>query len=391
MNIYGSFTRLFIPDHLTNNKIHRVKIGKFQGWVSVVVNTLLFILKFSLGLLSGAISLMADAIHTLSDVVSSVVVIWGFKAVEKPADAEHPYGHGRAEYVATLVIAILLAVVGIEFVKSGIERILHPEEVFSNWWIIAAVAATIVVKELTAGFALFLSRQISSGTLQADAWHHRTDAISSVLVVIAMIGGKFGYYNIDGWAGVGVALIILWTAWEIAREAIDDLLGKPPRDDELEALRSAASAVDGVLGTHDITIHSYGTDKYASLHIEVNAEQPAIRAHDIAEAVEWAISDKLDVNPTVHIDPVYTDHPLIHQVREFLESYLTDKDVITSFHDIRVVDSPENRVILFGVNVNPQSPRKKRAQYYQDLKDSLQAAFPTHNLIMKISPIHKYA
>ncbi|MBC8402341.1 MAG: cation transporter [Candidatus Marinimicrobia bacterium] len=389
MSIFESFTNRFVTSG--SGPQQRAQIGKFQGWISVIVNAVLFIIKFVLGLVTGAISLMADAFHTLSDVVSSAVVIWGFKEVEKPADEEHPYGHGRAEYIATLVISILLSVVGIEFIQSSIKRILDPQLIAVNWWMIAVVAVTIVFKELTARYAEFLSHRISSGTLQADAWHHRTDAISSLLVVIAMIAGRYGFYHLDGYAGVGVALIILWTAFEIARDAIDDLIGKPPTDEELEAIRQAAIGIDGVLGTHDITVHSYGSDKYVSVHIEVDARQHTLKTHDIAEAVEVAIDAKLNVNPTVHIDPVYTDHPLINEIKDFLQADLKNESVITSFHDVRIVDTADHKVILFGMNLNPGATPRERKDRFEELKNKLEARFQGFRLIMKISPIHKYA
>ncbi|MBC8402444.1 MAG: cation transporter [Candidatus Marinimicrobia bacterium] len=389
MSIFEAITKYYLGNSDSLN--YRTKVGKFQGWISVIINTILFIVKFILGLITRSISLMADAIHTLSDVVSSVVVIWGFKAVEKPADAEHPYGHGRAEYIATLVIALLLAVVGIEFIQSSIKRILDPQLIAVNWWMIAAVAITIVFKELTARYAEFLSHRISSGTLRADAWHHRTDAISSLLVVIAMIAGRYGFYHLDGYAGVGVALIILWTAYEIARDAIDDLIGKPPADEELEAIRQAAIGIDGVLGTHDITVHSYGSDKFTSVHIEVDAQQPTLKTHDIAEAVEVVINTELNVNPTVHIDPVYTDHPLVNEIKDFLQADLKNEAVITSFHDVRIVDTDNHKVILFGMNLNPGATPRERKDRFEELKNKLEARFQGFRLIMKISPIHKYA
>ncbi|MCK5331901.1 MAG: cation transporter [Candidatus Marinimicrobia bacterium] len=389
MSIFEAITKYYLGNSDSLN--YRTKVGKFQGWISVIINAILFIVKFILGLITRSISLMADAIHTLSDVVSSAVVIWGFKAVEKPADAEHPYGHGRAEYIATLVIALLLAVVGIEFIQSSIKRILDPQLIAVNWWMIAAVAITIVFKELTARYAEFLSRRISSGTLRADAWHHRTDAISSVLVVIAMIAGRYGFYHLDGYAGVGVALIILWTAYEIARDAIDDLIGKPPADEELEAIRQAAIGIDGVLGTHDITVHSYGSDKFTSVHIEVDAQQPTLKTHDIAEAVEVVINTELNVNPTVHIDPVYTDHPLINEIKDFLQADLKNESVITSFHDVRIVDTDNHKVILFGMNLNPGATPRERKDRFEELKNKLEDRFEGYRLIMKISPIHKYA
>jgi len=389
MSIFESITNKYIG--VGTDQKYRAKVGKFQGWVSVVINTLLFAVKLVLALISSSISLMADAIHTLSDVVSSTVVIWGFKEVEKPADAEHPYGHGRAEYIATLVIAILLAVVGIEFIQSSIKRILDPQLIAVNWWMISAIVATIVLKEMTARYAEFLSHRISSGTLQADAWHHRTDAISSVLVVIAMIAGQFGFHHLDGYAGVGVALIILWTAYEISRDAIDDLIGKPPADEELEAIRQAAMGIEGVLGTHDISVHSYGSDKFTSIHIEVDARQHTLKTHDIAEAVEEVINTNLQVNPTVHVDPVYTDHPLINEIKDFLQADLKNESVITSFHDVRIVDTTDHKVILFGMNLNPGATPRERKDRFKELKCKLEARFEGFRLIMKISPIHKYA
>ncbi|SVD17245.1 uncharacterized protein METZ01_LOCUS370099, partial [marine metagenome] len=231
---------------------YRTRIGKFQGWISVTVNGLMFLLKIAIGLVIGSVSVIADAVHTLSDVISSGVVIWGFNEAEKPADKEHPYGHGRAEYVATLVIAVLLIVAGIEFIESSIDRILHPILIDPAWWMIIAMISTIFIKMIIAHYAEYLSTRIASGTLHADAWHHRTDAISSLLVAVAMISGKFGYSQVDGWAGLGVALFIIWSGFGIARSAVDDLIGKPPTVEEIEDIRQLARAVDGVIDVHDI-------------------------------------------------------------------------------------------------------------------------------------------
>ena len=219
--------------------------------------------------MSGSVSVIADAFHTLSDVFSSGVVIWGFRASEKPADKEHPYGHGRVEYIATLIIAILLGVASVEFFEVSVRRIISPSPVNAEWWMVGVIAFTIVIKETTARYAEFLSTKIASGTLHADAWHHRIDALSSLLVIGAMVAGKFGYYQLDGWAGIGIALFIIWTAFHIARDAVDDLIGKPPTSDEINEIRRIVRQVNGVLGVHDITIHSYGNDKYVSCHVEL--------------------------------------------------------------------------------------------------------------------------
>ena len=204
MLLFEKITNTLVKLNDKNTRNYRSSIGKLQGWVSVFINGLLFILKLVMGLMVGSISLMADAIHTLSDVISSGIVIWGFNEAEKPPDKEHPYGHGRAEYIATLIIAILLCVTGIEFIKSSYDRIMNPEPIQPAWWMVIAIVLTIVLKEITARYATYLSEKIASGTLKADAWHHRTDAISSLLVVIAMVAGRYHYNAVDGWAGIAL-------------------------------------------------------------------------------------------------------------------------------------------------------------------------------------------
>jgi len=187
-----------VPNTKESAQIYRTRIGVLQGWVSITVNVVLFVLKLVIGIMAGAVSVIADAVHTLSDVISSAIVIWGFKQAQKPADKEHPYGHGRAEYIATLIIAILLCVAGIEFIEAAFKRIRNPQLIEVKWWMVIVLAATIVFKEVTARYAKFLSSKVASGTLHADAWHHRTDAISSLLVVVAMIAGIYGYPAFDG-------------------------------------------------------------------------------------------------------------------------------------------------------------------------------------------------
>ena len=203
MALFYYITDKFVKNDKESARNYRSSIGKFQGWVSVFINGLLFVIKFVIGIIIGSVSVIADAIHTLSDVISSGVVIWGFHESEKPADSEHPYGHGRVEYIATLIIAILLIVTGIEFIRSAIGRVLNPAPISPAWWMIILILATVFLKELTARYAEFLSHKISSGTLHADAWHHRADAISSLLVIVAMIAGKYGFHSVDGWAGIG--------------------------------------------------------------------------------------------------------------------------------------------------------------------------------------------
>ena len=390
-SFFDLITNKYIPKTKESTMKYRSRIGKFQGWISVTVNSLMFLLKLTIGLVIGSISVIADAVHTLSDVISSGVVIWGFNEAQKPADKEHPYGHGRAEYVATLVIAVLLIVAGIEFIESSIDRILHPSVIEPAWWMIIAIISTIFLKIFIANYAEFLSMRIASGTLHADAWHHRTDAISSLLVTVAMISGKFGYSQVDGWAGLGVALFIIWSGLGIARSAVDDLIGKPPTVEEVEDIRQLARAVDGVLDVHDIAIHSYGKDKFASIHIEIDTDEKPARAHDISENVEKNLGEKLGVSPTVHVDPVSITDPKVKEVKKYLQEHWSNHDVITDFHDVRVVDTAQHHVILFGVNVKPGVSKSRVIESCNEVERDLISVFNEFEINIKVSQIHQYA
>ena len=388
--MFEALTNRFIPNTKESAKIYRTKIGVFQGWISVLVNSVLFILKLLIGIIVGAVSVIADAVHTLSDVVSSIVVIWGFKQAEKPADVEHPYGHGRAEYIATLIIAILLCVAGIEFIEASIDRIQNPEQVAAEWWMILILMVTIILKEITARYAEFLSSKIASGVLHADAWHHRIDAISSIMVVAAMIAGKYGYPVVDGWAGLGVALFLIFTGFEIAKDAVDDLIGKPPTMEDVENIRNIVMKINGVLGAHDITIHSYGHDKFVSVHVEIDADKSTAEAHDISEDVEHKLHDALGVEPTIHMDPVHPNDPLVQEVNKVLSLLCESDERIADIHDVRIVNTENHQVILFGINIQVGISQKEIVSCTLNLENRLKEKFKNYEINIKVSPLHRF-
>ena len=388
--MFETFTNRFIPNTKESAQIYRTKIGLFQGWISVLVNGILFILKMIIGLMIGAVSVIADAIHTLSDMVSSAIVIWGFKQAKKPADVEHPFGHGRAEYIATLIIAIILCVAGIEFIEVAIDRIRHPKLVEPQWWMVIVLAATIILKEITARYAEFLSSKIASILLHADAWHHRIDAISSLLVLSAMIAGVYGYPAVDGWAGLGVALFLIYTGFGIAKNAVDDLIGKPPTTEEVENIRQIVLSIDGVLGAHDITVHSYGQDKFASVHVEIDAEETTAVAHDISEEVEEQLEKAMGVEPTVHMDPVQPGNPLVQEIQSFLNQTWNEDDRIMDIHDIRVVQTENHHVILFGINVQSGMTQSQIVECCKEMENGLQEKHSGFEVNIKVSPPYRF-
>ena len=388
--MFEYLTNKFVPEEKESSWAYRNQIGIFQGWVSTTVNLVLFIFKLFIGLMTGAVSLIADAIHTLSDVITSLIVIWGFTQAKKPADMGHPYGHGRAEYIATLIISILLCVAGIEFIETAVHRIQNPILIISDWWMVIILGLTIIIKEITARYAEFLSSKIASGLLHADAWHHRTDAISSVLVLMALIAGNFGYPSIDGWAGLFVALILIYTGFDIARDSVDDLIGKPPDIMELDAIREIALSVPGALGVHDISVHSYGHDRFVNIHAEINAKKSAAEAHDISEEIESRLEKAMGVEPTVHLDPVNPDDPLVNEVKNFLTEDKKIEDRITGIHDIRVVNTDNHHVILFGINIKLGLSQKETVICKQELTALLKQKFDGYEINIKVSASHQF-
>ena len=390
MSLFENITNNFVKQEKGSSKNYRNRIGKFQGWISVAINSILFLIKLIIGMLTGSVSVLADAIHTFSDVLSSGVVIWGFHESEKPADKEHPYGHGRAEYIATLIIAVLLCVVGIEFIETAIYRIMNPDSINPAWWMIGVIGGTIFIKEFIARYAEFLSAKIASGTLHADAWHHRIDALSSMMVILAMIAGKYGYHHVDGWAGLGVALFIIWTGIQISKSAIDDLIGKPPTHEEVEEIRLIVQKIVGVLGVHDISVHRYGRDSFISIHIEINAVESQGRAHDIAEEVEMVLSKSFQVEPTVHIDPVQPDNPLVQKVESFLENTWGKDDRVENWHDLRVIETEKHNVILFGINTSIHLSHHAVLNFCREIENSLIKEFPGYEIEIKRSPLYSY-
>ena len=279
--------KIFIKDYSNvEDPSVRSKYGALEGWVSVVVNIILFIIKFLLGVLINSVSLIADAFHTLSDMFTSFVVLFGFKLSQKPPDKEHPFGHGRMEPVSALIMSVLLFVAGIEFFQKSFYRILNPDPSHASVLIIAIIFATLVVKELLARFAFILGDAIDSQALKVDGYHHRCDAVTTIFVLIAMVASRYGLYYIDGVMGVFVSLAIMYSGYLAGKEAIDPLLGAAVSKEILLKIEKIAKAYEGVLGVHDIIYQSYGQTRIISLHLEVSDKEDVNKLHILSEEVD---------------------------------------------------------------------------------------------------------
>ena len=392
MKITNWILKRFIKDYQKVNDVKvRTRYGLLEGWSSIIINLFLFIFKLIAGLSIKSMALIADAIHTLSDSLSSVVVVLGFKIAGKPSDKEHPFGHGRMESVAALVVSVLLFVAGIELIEGSIKSIITPDTCTASNGIIFLVILTMVIKELMARFSYNLGRLINSQALKADAFHHRTDVISTGLVVVALVSSRFGYARVDGIIGVFVALIIFYSAYLIAKESINPLLGEAPSRELIEEIEKLARISDRVLGVHDIIFHKYGQTSVISLHIEVSDKESAFQLHELSESVEEHISKKTKGVVVAHIDPINREHPKYDEIAKVIDQIVKKDKRIHGFHDLRIVGGDISKCnVIFEISLKQDIDEKEKNDIISSTKKKFKHIFPQKKVIIKVDPKYAY-
>ena len=381
MNLANLTVKKIVPqgEDVTSTQ-NRSKVGIFQGYVSITGNIILFGIKIILGLASASLALIADAFHTLSDVVSSIVVIFGYHIARKPPDEEHPFGHGRAETIASLTIALLIGFVGFEFLKVAITRLMNPGVIEANWIWISAIVLTIIIKEWMARYSFQLGDIIHSDTLKADGMHHKSDSYSSILTIVAMVGGMYGIVWLDGAMAIGVACFMLYTGYEIAKDAINDLLGTTESPEMILNIRETACTVEGVFNVHDIIVHRYGNHSFISLHIEVNNLLSSEKMHHIADSVEKKIGDHLNAEVVTHVDPITIDGEVINEIRKLIQDSMNSFGITDVVHDLRIVKNDNVESILFEI---PTSTDFDEQESLDDkVKKSLLENYPTASIVV---------
>ncbi len=288
--------------HRLTDKSSKYKLGVLEGWLSLFVNTLLFGLKYWAGVVTGSVALIADAWHTLSDSVSSVVLLVGLAVARKPADKEHPFGHGRAELISSIIIGFILALIGFNFFRESVLRLMKHQEVFFGTIAIVVTAISIVVKEAMARFAIWAGKKEGIKSTIADGWHHRSDALSSVIILIGIFLGKF-FWWIDGVLGLLVSLLIFYTAYVIIKDAADSLLGETPDRKLLKKIENIAGEVyPDNLGLHHFHIHRYGEHTEMTFHIVLPEEMELKEAGKLTRRLFERINNELNIIATIHID-----------------------------------------------------------------------------------------
>ncbi|MFH1460351.1 MAG: cation diffusion facilitator family transporter [Candidatus Omnitrophota bacterium] len=364
----------------------RIRFGFLEGWVSVIVNVILFLVKIILGIYTGSVSIIADAVHTVSDVATSGVVIWGFTISHKPADKDHPFGHGRIEDIATLIIAVLLCVVGVEILQSAFSRINNPVEVKTNFSIVFILVISVMVKEWLARFSFYLAKKIDSSILYADAWHHRSDAISTLLVIAAMIASMFGMFRLDSIFGAIVAAYVIYTGIKLIKISVFHLLGKALDDNLRKEIETIAYSVEGVQGVHDIAAHDYGTHKAISLHVEVFYKLDSVTAHQIAATVETRIAEKINSSPIVHIDLQKTKRKKKTVTFKILRKIIARYPRIINFHGVEILSNESGDFLTLHIVISKLMNIEQSHKLEHDLRNVLRKYFPKYKINIHVEP-----
>ena len=331
-----------------NDAKNRARAGKLSDLVGLLGNILLFGAKLAVGLITGSVSVTADAMNNLSDAVSSVVTLVGFKLAEKPADADHPYGHARYEYLSGLAVAALIVVIGVELGKSSLEKIIAPTPVAFSLPLAAVLVAAVALKLGLYFFNRHLGKKISSTALLATAADSRNDAVStSAVLLAALLEMQFGW-QLDGWMGLAVAAFILYSGAMLARDTISPLLGENASPELQQLIVDVVTGDEKVLGYHDLMVHDYGPgQRFASIHVEMDRREDPLECHERIDNLERCCLEQYNIHLVIHYDPVVTDDPELKRLKDVVQQLLRQIDGKISIHDFRMLSVDGNIRLFF--------------------------------------------
>lgn len=331
----------------------RLKAGYLAGLVGLIINLLLFLVKLAIGLIVSSVAVLADAFNNLSDAASSVITIVGFKLSNRPADKEHPYGHGRLEYISALVIAFMVMAVGFQFIITSFNRIKNPQPVTFEWLPFILLLISILFKIWLSLFNKKLGKKISSTALVAAATDALGDVFTTSVVTISLFASSFTDIPIDGYIGGLVAIAIIYAGFSLVKETISPLIGEAPDEELKKSINNGVLSYDYITGVHDLIIHNYGPGRVmASIHAEFPANIDVIEIHEIIDKAERELSESLDLHLVIHMDPISVETKEITDARKEVENIIKNIPSINSMHDFRVVGKGDKKTLIFDIVVD---------------------------------------
>ncbi len=335
-----------------NNPDVRKQYGTLAGVTGIICNLFLFVSKFLGGFLTGAISITADAFNNLSDAGSSIMMLVGFRMAGKPADYDHPYGHGRIEYISGLLVAIVIVLMGFELLMSSLEKVFNPQEILFHPFSVVILILSIGIKFWMAGFNRVLGDRIHSSSMKATALDSLSDCIATGSVLIGLFISKYTGYNLDGFLGIGVSSFILFAGYNAAKDTIAPLLGQNPDPEFVRQLEKKLSSREEMIGFHDLIIHDYGPGRVmVTVHGEVPYPIDIMDAHNIIDEIETEIKKELGCNISIHMDPVIVNDEETNELREYCKQILISMDERLTLHDFRMTKGRNKSKLIFDVEV----------------------------------------
>ena len=382
-------TKLFIKDHenVTSAAVRRA-YGTICSLYGIFLNLLLFAGKYIAGLISGSVAITADAFNNLSDAGSSIITLLGFAIAGKKPDPDHPFGHGRAEYLAGLVLSGVIILMGFELVKSSFEKILHPEPISSDLLPAVILVCSILVKFYMCLYNRSVGKKINSAAMQATATDSLSDSIATTVVLLSMGISYFFHVNIDGYAGLLVAVFIIYAGFNAAKDTVSPLLGQAPDPEFVQQVADIVTAHPEVVGIHDLVVHDYGPGRVmVSLHAEVRGDGNIFDLHDAIDTAETELKEQLGCIATIHMDPIEADNTEVSQMRAAVAETLKELDDVISIHDFRMVPGPTHTNLIFDAVV-PADYKKSDEELAASIRQHIHQTWPDRYAVVSID--HSY-
>lgn len=372
--MFKALVKLFIKDsENTKSTVVREKYGILSGVTGIIVNVILAAAKFLIGTMSRSIAITGDALNNLSDAGSNIVTLVGFKMANAKPDKEHPFGHGRIEYVAALVVGFIVELMGVELIKTSIEKIKTPEPAVFSAAAVVVLLFSMTGKIWLALFNRYLGKRIDSPAMTAVVADSISDTVATASTLLALILSCFTSLPVDGIFGIVVALFIMYSGFGILKESVGIILGTPPSKELVDELKKFILSHDGIIGMHDLVIHSYGaTRTFASVHVEVPSTIDILKAHDTTDLIEREVQKRFGIQLVVHLDPLVVNDERVDELHSLVIGYCREIDPSLSIHDFRVVDGPTHTNLIFDLVV-PFGFKYSEKQTKELLKEKIQS------------------
>lgn len=380
--------KIFVKDHKNTTDPHvRSAYGTLVSIVGILLNLLLFAAKFLVGTLFGAVSIVADAVNNLSDAGSQIISLISFRISAKPADREHPFGHARIEYVASMIVSFLILHIGLDLLMESIDKIIHPQLPEKSWLAVWVLLGSILFKLWLALFNNRIGKRINSSVMRATAQDSLSDVFSTTGVLIAtllLLLFPNLTINLDAYMGVIVAVLILVAGLKILNETKNSILGEAPAEEIVENINSTVSKYDGVIGIHDLTVHNYGPGHViAALHVEVDGRVDVFVSHDMIDNIERELRRNCGIEATIHMDPVVTDDARINTLKPLVEAAVREIDPSLRIHDFRFVEGATHTNLIFDIAV-PFEIKKSDEEIKQQVADKISRLDPSYFTVVTV-------